>query len=329
MLQRRHLSLDGLHVSFLEKGTAVAGQPSLVLLHGLMGTAATFAPLLESLPEGLHAVAVDFPGAGSSERRKNLDATMGATAVTVLRLLDALDLDRPCLLGHSHGAAVALRLARTCPERLRSLVLLGPAHPYFQESDPIIRFYLSLPGRLFAHSMPWYPRWVQMMGLRRMAGPQSWDTSSRLKPYRDNLRTPGTISHLLRLLRTWHADMAELRRLLCEPVTLATLILWGEADRAVPVRAAGAYRALGASCASGRWAPAGGRASGTRCRDARRVDAGWGINGAQSGLQPECVRQPRSHRRVHDAELRGGRLRHTLEEVVRTFDPDDAFGLGS
>lgn len=242
MLQRRHLILDGLHVSFLEKGTPVAGEPSLVLLHGLMGSAETFRPMLEALPETTHAIAVDFPGAGSSERRRNLDATMSAAAATVLQLIDALALDRPCLMGHSHGAAVALRLAKTAPEKLRSLALIAPAHPYFQESDPVIRFYLSLPGRMVAYSMPWYPRWVQMIGLRRMAGPKSWDTPSRLKPYRDNLRTPGTISHLMRLLRTWHIDMAELRGLMHAPITLPTLILWGDADRAVPAETAAELR---------------------------------------------------------------------------------------
>jgi len=243
MLQRRHLLLDGLRVSFLEKGAAAAGEQSLVLLHGLMGSAETFRPVLESLPEGVHAIAVDFPGSGESERRNGLDATMGATAEVVVRLLDELGLDRPCLMGHSHGAAIALRVGRTRPEMLRSLVLVSPAHPYFKESDPVIRFYLSLPGRLVAYSMPWYPQWVQMIGLRRMAGPKSWDTPSRLKPYRDNLRRPGTISHLLRLLRTWHADMAELRKLMRKPVTLATLMVWGDADKAVPVHSARELRA--------------------------------------------------------------------------------------
>jgi magnesium chelatase accessory protein len=243
MLQRRHLLLDGLRVSFLEKGTAAAGEQSLVLLHGLMGTAETFRPMLEALPEGVHVVAVDFPGSGESERRDGLDATMSAIADIVLRMLDELQLDRPCLMGHSHGAAVALRIGRTRPEKVRSLVLLSPAHPYFKEGDPVVRFYLSLPGRLVAYSMPWYPRWVQMIGLRRMAGARSSDTLSRLKPYRDNLRTPGTISHLLRLLRTWHEDMAELRMLMRKPVTLATLMLWGDSDKAVPVESASELRA--------------------------------------------------------------------------------------
>lgn len=221
----------------------MAGGQTLVVLHGLMGSAETLRPLLGLLPDEMHVVAIDFPGAGESERRDDMDATMSATANIVLRIIDKLGLDRPCLMGHSHGGAVALRIASTHPEKVRSLALLSPAHPYFDEGDPVVRFYLSLPGRLVAYSMPWYPQWVQMIALRRMAGPRSADTLARLKPYRENLRTPGTIAHLLRLLRTWHDDMAELRKLMRRPLTVATLMLWGDADRAVPVESAQELRA--------------------------------------------------------------------------------------
>jgi pimeloyl-ACP methyl ester carboxylesterase len=129
-----------------------------------------------------------------------------------------------------------MQLAATHPGLLRSLVLFAPAHPYFRESDPVIRFYLSLPGRLFAYSMPWYPQWMQMMGLRRMAGPQSWDTPEKLKPYRENLRTPGTVEHLLRLLRGWKKDMDALRQLLRKPLSTPVKLVWGDCDRAVPFR---------------------------------------------------------------------------------------------
>ncbi len=109
---------------------------------------------------------------------------------------------------------------------------------YFREGDPLIRFYLSRPGQMFAHLMPWLPEWLQMIGLRRMAGPQSWDTPERLKPYRDNLRTPGTILHLLRLLQTWHNDMSDLRRALRRHLDTPSLVLWGACDRAVPIHSA-------------------------------------------------------------------------------------------
>lgn len=243
MIERRQIVMDGLRLSYLERGRAQRQQPSLVLLHGLMGCAATFVPLIEQLDPSLHIIAVDLPGAGHSERRKDIDPRLATTAEQVSRLLAALELRQPVVLGHSHGSAIALSLAAHHRRSVSCLVLLSPAHPYFDEGDPVIRFYLSKPGQIFAHLMPWLPEWLQMIGLRRMAGPQSWDTPERLKPYRENLRTPGTILHLLRLLQTWHNDMSGLRRALRRPLETPSLIVWGDCDRAVPIRSAPELRA--------------------------------------------------------------------------------------
>jgi magnesium chelatase accessory protein len=252
MIERRQLQIDGLRLSYLEQGRATSDKPSLLLLHGLMGCADTFAPLIRELTPDQHVIALDLPGAGQSERRDSIDASLYITAKLIDRFLTALNLQQPIVLGHSHGGAVAMSLAAHRlsahrqdghhPDALRSLILLAPAHPYFDEGDPLIRFYLSLPGRLFAYTMPWLPEWLQMMGLRRMAGPQSWDTPERLKPYRENLRTPGTMSHLLRLLRTWHKDMSGLRRVLRRSLATPSLLIWGDSDRAVPAYSAAALR---------------------------------------------------------------------------------------
>ena len=207
-----------------------------------MGTAATFGPLLDALPADHHAIAIDLPGAGMSERNRQLSASLPSASRCVGEILASLQLEKPVLVGHSHGAAVALHLAASEPGVVRSLVLLSPAHPYFRHADQIIRFYLSPLGMAFAHTIPWYPQWLQMFGLRRMAGPQSWDTPARLLPYRENLRTRGTIGHLLRLLRTWHSDMRELRHLLEAPFRVPTLLIWGDHDRAVPVATAGSLK---------------------------------------------------------------------------------------
>jgi pimeloyl-ACP methyl ester carboxylesterase len=238
MRKRHHIQLDGLRLSYLEQGKAAADQPSLVLLHGLMGCAETFVPLMQELPATQHVIALDLPGAGQSERRSDIDARLATTAEQVSRILAALHLRGPIVLGHSHGGAVAMTIAANHRQSISSLVLVSPAHPYFREGDPLIRFYLSRPGQLFAHCMPWLPEWLQMIGLRRMAGPQSWDTPERLKPYRDNLRTPGTIYHLLRLLQTWHNDMSGLRRSLKRRLDTPSLVLWGDSDRAVPIHSA-------------------------------------------------------------------------------------------
>jgi pimeloyl-ACP methyl ester carboxylesterase len=246
MIERHQVQLDGLRLSYLEQGEAARdqkSQPTLVLLHGLMGCAETFVPMMQEFAEDQHVVALDFAGAGQSERRAGADASMAATATHVQRFLAALGLERPVILGHSYGGAVALRVAAINPQALCSLVLIAPAHPYFKEANPLVRFYLSLPGRLFAYTMPWYPRWMQMMGLRRMAGPKSWDTPERLKPYRENMQTPGTMKHLLTLLKTWSADFDGLGRLLRRPLATPALFIWGDCDRAVPVGSAAELRA--------------------------------------------------------------------------------------
>jgi pimeloyl-ACP methyl ester carboxylesterase len=243
---RRHLLVDGLRLSYLEQGTPARGKQTTVLLHGLMGCADTFQPLLDQLSQldpDRHIIALDLPGAGQSERRENIDASLLTTANLVARFTQQLGLHKPIVLGHSHGGAVAMSLAAKHRDLLHSIVLLSPAHPWFDEGDPVIRFYLTLPGRLFAYSMPWFPIWAQLICLRRMAGRRSCDTVQHLRPYRENLRTPGTMSHLLRLLRTWHKDMAGLARAL-KKRTLKTpsLLIWGDIDRAVPVASASALR---------------------------------------------------------------------------------------
>jgi pimeloyl-ACP methyl ester carboxylesterase len=238
MVERRSIQAGGRRLSFLEKGRRVAGESSLVVIHGLMGTAATFLPLLAEIAEDRHVIALDLPGAGGSERDPKMGASLAAVTESVLKALDALELERPVLVGHSHGAAVAMYLAAFHPQRPSGLVLLAPAHPYFRHADQLIGFYLSPLGRVFAHTLPWYPQWVQMAGLRRMAGPRSWDSPERLMPYRENLRMRGTVPHLLKLLRTWHTDMAELRALLECPFRTPALVIWGDHDRAVPVKTA-------------------------------------------------------------------------------------------
>jgi len=238
MIERRHLELDGLGLSYLEQGAAVEGQPTLVLLHGLMGCAETFVPLIDELGAGQHVIALDLPGAGQSERREDIDARLLVTAELVARFLKVIGVERPVVLGHSHGGAVALSVAARYREAVRSLVLVAPAHPYFEEANPLIRFYLSLPGRLFAYTMPWFPEWLQMVGLRRMAGPKSWDSPERLKPYRENLQVPGTMAHLLRLLKTWHKDMLGLRKALRKHLQTPSLVVCGDSDRALPVGSA-------------------------------------------------------------------------------------------
>lgn len=99
-----------------------AAGPPLVALHGIGGNACAFVELAARLP-GRRLVALDLRGRGASTQAGRVG--LRAHAADVLRVVDALGLDRPVLLGHSFGAYVAAHAgAGARAGSLRGLVLL-------------------------------------------------------------------------------------------------------------------------------------------------------------------------------------------------------------
>ena len=97
------------------------GEP-LLLLHGGLGSAGMFAPILPILAEKRQVIGVDLHGHGRTElgnRPIELDA-MGRDMATIL---DALGLKQVDVMGYSMGGGVGFQLALQHPEKVRRLVL--------------------------------------------------------------------------------------------------------------------------------------------------------------------------------------------------------------
>ena len=112
-IRGRSLALDDL-------GT---GEP-LVLVHGLGGTANSWAPVLEAFRHSHRVIVLDLPGAGRSAL--DATATISSMAADVLAVMDALGLASTHLVGHSMGTITCQHVAAAAPARVRDLVLLGP-----------------------------------------------------------------------------------------------------------------------------------------------------------------------------------------------------------
>jgi len=76
---------------------------------------------------GRNVLALDLPGHGRTEGP--LVSTITGMADWVWSALDALDIERATLVGHSMGSLVTLEAAARQPERTRRLALLGSAVP--------------------------------------------------------------------------------------------------------------------------------------------------------------------------------------------------------
>jgi pimeloyl-ACP methyl ester carboxylesterase len=153
-------------------GDLPAAEPSaheLVLLHGQPGSAADWQAVMARLPAQLHAVAVDRPGYGTSERPA---AGFSANARAVLEDLDERNVDSAVLVAHSWAGGIALQAAALAPHRVKAVVLLAGVGP---GSVSILDWLLAAPvfGPLSAQVMwrwtPWIAR-ARIAFLRRRLG---------------------------------------------------------------------------------------------------------------------------------------------------------------
>jgi pimeloyl-ACP methyl ester carboxylesterase len=103
----------------------VGAGPTIVILHGGWGYEIyPFDRQLASLSADHCLVVPDRTGYGGSGRlvRQQVDFHQRAAAET-FSVIDALELERPVLWGHSDGAVIALLMALAAPERLSGLIV--------------------------------------------------------------------------------------------------------------------------------------------------------------------------------------------------------------
>ena len=123
----------GVRIEYVEQGHA-DGAP-VVFLHGWPDSWFSFSRVLPLLPESVRALAVDQRGFGDSDRPESGYA-IHEMAADVIAFLDALEIERVTLVGHSYGSFVARQAAITQPQRVVALALIGTG---FAASTPVMR----------------------------------------------------------------------------------------------------------------------------------------------------------------------------------------------
>jgi pimeloyl-ACP methyl ester carboxylesterase len=105
-----------------------AHAPAIVMIHGAMNDHTVWAAQARHFAAaGRHVLAIDLPGHGHDGAPAL--ATVEAMADWLLAMLDAQDVGRAALVGHSMGSLIALEAAARAPERVSHLALLGSTWP--------------------------------------------------------------------------------------------------------------------------------------------------------------------------------------------------------
>lgn len=115
--------VKGGRLHFLAMGE---GAP-IVLVHGLGGQLRNFTYALSELLAPHHRlILVDRPGSGYSTCEGDGPSGLSTQAAMIAELIDQLGLERPLVVGHSLGGAIALAMALDHPGKIGSLALLAP-----------------------------------------------------------------------------------------------------------------------------------------------------------------------------------------------------------
>jgi pimeloyl-ACP methyl ester carboxylesterase len=147
----RFVEVGGARIHYLERGSG----PALLLIHGLGGNMRTFThSVLERLSGEFRVVVMERPGSGESTRAPRGGAHVRSQAETVSAFILALGLDRPVLVGHSLGGAVALAVALEHPEQVGGLALVAPL-ANVQETVPVVFKRLFINSRALRRLAAW------------------------------------------------------------------------------------------------------------------------------------------------------------------------------
>lgn len=121
--QGRFIDIGADRIHYVEYGNG----PPIVFVHGLSGHLRNFAYLrMNELAQTHRVILIDRPGSGHSTRGAGSSASISAQARTVAMFIDAMGLNKPVLVGHSLGGAIALAVGLNHPDCVSRLALIAP-----------------------------------------------------------------------------------------------------------------------------------------------------------------------------------------------------------
>ena len=118
---------------YVDRGSERPGVAPVVLIHGASGNLRDMiTSLVPALERQTRVIAVDRPGHGWSTRGRHPGISGPVAQARVIReAMRQLGIERPVVLGHSWGAAVAAAWARHYPDEISGVLLLsGALYPW-------------------------------------------------------------------------------------------------------------------------------------------------------------------------------------------------------
>jgi pimeloyl-ACP methyl ester carboxylesterase len=232
--EQRTITIDGVTWRYWVAGSG----PALLLIHGFMGYSFSWRFNMEPLAEKFRVYAIDLPGCGFSERYECSECTLTGDAERVLRFMEQLGIENADVVGSSRGGGLTMILAalaarRDQLHRIRRLVLVSPINPWSSHGKVLTRLLATTLGGLYVVHVQPRLKIIANRYFKALYGDISRIAPGTFEGYTAGMELLGSFEHLLRILRSWHDDLAAIHQALGEISGIPTLLLWGSRDRAV------------------------------------------------------------------------------------------------
>jgi pimeloyl-ACP methyl ester carboxylesterase len=136
----RTLHVNGVDLTWSERGSSPERTPTFVLCHGFTGSSLDFALEVDALAADRRVVTLDQRGHGHSTKTGHLDGyTVEQLAADLTAFLESVGDGPVDLLGHSMGGRVVMGVALARPDLVRSLILMDTSAWSFLPPDEEIR----------------------------------------------------------------------------------------------------------------------------------------------------------------------------------------------
>jgi pyruvate dehydrogenase E2 component (dihydrolipoamide acetyltransferase) len=199
------------------------GDDAVVMVHGFCSSLDTWSGNQEALAaSGRRVAALDLPGHGESSLEVG-SGSLDDLAAAVLGYMDAVGIGRAHLVGNSMGAAICLALTDRAPQRVRSLVLIGPAGIGQKIDSNVIR------GLVGGRSREELEPLLGVLYSDRSALIEA--AVAQLIAYKQR---PGVLEALTKIASSRYAGTPSGRQLRDVAGDVPTLMIWGAEDRMIP-----------------------------------------------------------------------------------------------
>jgi pimeloyl-ACP methyl ester carboxylesterase len=229
MFRAQYRVIDGIRLRIVDSGRGTA----VVFLHGLGASMYSWRKTLPPVAAaGYRVIAIDNRGFGFSDKPAH-GYTNAEYARLVVALLDSLHISSAVLVGHSMGGAIAAEVALAHPDRVRGLVLIDAAGYGVRFPGVLTAARSRIIGAIVTR---FRSRWVTGRILRSTYADPRKVTEADIDQYYAPVPEPDYGRALRGVLREFRFDTLVGR---LGGLQTPTLVLWGDADRWIPVRDGG------------------------------------------------------------------------------------------